>query len=66
MGFLTLLTADMKRDLPWYLKNYTGKNVKVRSVEDVVGFNRKDSLLYMPYGQGLFEGIVQIPPPWKN
>lgn len=57
-GFLTLLTADMKRDLPWYLKNYTGKNVKVRSVEDVVGFNRKDSLLYMPYGQGLFEGIV--------
>ncbi|MFY0629416.1 MAG: amidase [Flavobacteriaceae bacterium] len=57
-GFITLLNIDMKHDLPEYLKNHTDKNVKVRSVKDVVDFNLKDSVLRSPYGQQLFDGIV--------
>ncbi len=57
-GFLTLLNIDMKHDLPKYLKQEADKNVKVTSVKDVTVFNRKDSVLRFPYGQQLFEGIV--------
>ena len=54
-GFLTLLNIDMKHDLPDYLE---GKNVSVKSVKDIVAFNKKDSLKRAAYGQQLFEGIV--------
>ena len=57
-GFETLLTADMKKDLPAYLSNNAGKNVKYRSVKDIVAFNTEDTLVRSPYGQQLFEGIV--------
>jgi amidase len=57
-GFLTLLNIDMKYDLPKYLEDYTDSNVTVRSVQDVIEFNRKDSTLRAPYKQQLFEGIV--------
>lgn len=57
-GFLTLLNIDMKHDLPAYLSTYADGNVKVKSVQDVVEFNKKDTLLRAPYGQQLFEGIV--------
>tara|TARA_R110002074_G_scaffold15873_3_gene53729 strand:- start:2915 stop:3319 length:405 start_codon:yes stop_codon:yes gene_type:complete len=30
----------------------------IESVQDVIDFNKKDSLNSMPYGQKLFEGIV--------
>lgn len=59
-GFLTLLNLDMKQDLPAYLrsevKNKDG--VKVSSVEDVVEFNLKDSLVRIPYGQARFVDIL--------
>ncbi len=58
-GFLTLLNIDMKHDLPLYLKEFADKNVVVKSVSDVIEFNKKDSLLRAPYGQQLFEGIVK-------
>jgi amidase len=58
-GFLTLLNIDMKYDLPRYFKTYAKNNVKVESVEGVVQFNLKDSLIRAPYGQQLFEGIVK-------
>ncbi|QTD37489.1 amidase [Polaribacter batillariae] len=57
-GFVTLLNIDMKHDLPKYLKNDASKNIKVKSVKDIVNFNKKDSILRAPYGQQLFEGIV--------
>jgi amidase len=58
-GFLTLLNIDMKHDLPSYLKNNADKSIFIKNVKDVVGFNKKDSLLRAPYGQQLFEGIVK-------
>ena len=54
-GFLTLLNIDMKDDLPSYLE---GKNTGVSSVADIVKYNQNDSLRRAPYGQQLFEGIV--------
>lgn len=59
-GFLTLLNIDMKEDLPKYLSTQLLDTiaVQVRSVADVVAFNEKDTLLRVPYGQAIFEGIV--------
>lgn len=56
--FVRLLNLDMKKDFPNYIKTSGGSELTVTSVEDVMGFNRKDSLRTMPYGQKLFAGIV--------
>ena len=56
--FRRLLNLDMKKDLPMYLSTWANPLVTVKSVEDVVEFNLKDSLNRMPYGQKIFEGIV--------
>lgn len=58
-GFLTLLNIDMKYDLPEYLEGQASKNITVRDVADVIAFNLQDTLVRMPYGQQLFEGILQ-------
>ncbi len=58
-GFRTVLNADMKIDLPHYLKNYAGANVEVKSVKDIFEHNLKDTLQRAPYGQGIFEGIIE-------
>lgn len=57
-NFLNLLNLDMKKDLPHYMVNYAHKDVALKSVSDVMDFNRKDSINTMPYGQNLFKGIV--------
>ncbi|MCF7560349.1 amidase [Sabulilitoribacter multivorans] len=57
-NFLRLLNLDMKKDLPEYLSNHANSTVTVKSVQDVIDFNKSDSLKIMPYGQRLFEGIV--------
>ena len=57
-GFRTLLSVDMKYDLPKYLNKYADANIKVKSVKDVVRFNHLDTLKRAPYGQQLFEGIL--------
>lgn len=58
-GFLSILNIDMRNDLPSYLRNYTDPNlVKIKSIEDAVAFNNNDSLVRIPYGQALFNGIV--------
>ncbi|GAB1856332.1 amidase family protein [Flavobacteriaceae bacterium MHTCC 0001] len=56
--FIRLLNLDMKVDLSSYLKNYADTSILVKSVEDIIDFNKKDSINTMPYGQKLFEGIV--------
>ncbi|HSQ47010.1 MAG TPA: amidase family protein [Lutibacter sp.] len=57
-GFIRLLNLDMKKDLPEYLQKYANAAVTLKSVDDVMEFNRKDSLKSAPYGQALFQGIV--------
>jgi amidase len=56
-GFRTLLSADMKKDLPAYLNKYANKAVNVKNVSDVIDFNVLDTIVRAPYGQVLFEGI---------
>ncbi len=58
-GFITLLNIDMKYDLPKYLQDNTDANVTVKNIKDILNFNNKDTLLRAPYGQQLFEGIIQ-------
>ncbi|HSP40721.1 MAG TPA: amidase family protein [Gillisia sp.] len=57
-NFLRLLNLDMKKDLPEYFENYGGQ-VEVKSVEDVMAYNISDSVKRAPYGQRLFQGIVE-------
>jgi amidase len=57
-GFITLLNIDMKHDLPKYLADNKIDAVSIKGVNDVIIFNTKDSILRAPYGQQLFEGIV--------
>lgn len=57
-GFLTLLDADMKKDLPDYFSTSAGKEVGFRSVKDIIQFNLQDSTVRAPYGQQLFDGIA--------
>ncbi|MFK8007208.1 MAG: amidase family protein [Saprospiraceae bacterium] len=58
-GFRTFLNADMKIDLPKYLAKEAGAKIQIKSVKDVVEHNLKDTLQRAPYGQGIFEGIVE-------
>ncbi|MDG5492043.1 amidase family protein [Psychroserpens sp. SPM9] len=58
-GFIRLLNLDMKTDLVTYLNIYGNKNLGYTSIEDVMAFNRTDSLKVMPYGQKLFHGISE-------
>ncbi|WP_439128466.1 amidase family protein [Polaribacter sp.] len=58
-GFITLLNIDMKHDLPKYLSSQADTSVKIKNVKDAVSFNVKDSILRAPYGQQLFEGILE-------
>ena len=56
-NFIRLLNLDMKKDLPAYLKNYGG-DLPYKNVQDVIDYNKQDSLNRAPYGQALFLGIV--------
>lgn len=57
-NFIRLLNLDMKGDLPKYLSNYADASIDLKSVQDVIQFNLKDSVNKIPYGQKLFKGIV--------
>nr|WP_321414015.1 amidase family protein [uncultured Allomuricauda sp.] len=59
-GFATLLNLDMREDLPAYINAEVKDKdaVRVESVEDVVEFNKQDSLVRIPYGQTRFDGIL--------
>lgn len=51
--FSTMLSADMKKDLPEYLAKYAS-GVAIHDISDIIAFNRKDSLIRIPYGQVRF------------
>jgi len=57
-GFGTLLSADMNIDLPNYLDQYASEELTIRSISDIVAYNRQDSVDKIPYGQGRFERIL--------
>ena len=57
--FSTVLSADMKADLPDYINKYASGEIKFRSVAEIVEFNKLDTVNRIPYGQGLFTGIVK-------
>lgn len=58
-GFLNILNMDMKKDLPLYIKTQTGSEVTIKNIEEAIAFNLEDSVIRIPYGQELFEGIVK-------
>ncbi|PRP67019.1 amidase family protein [Nonlabens agnitus] len=60
-GFLKLLNADMKQDLPTYFQTAGNPRYKDWDVARVMQENRKDSVNAMPYGQRLFQGILDEP-----
>ena len=62
-GFLTLLNIDMKNDLPEYLNAHVQNKevIPMRTLKDIVEFNLADSLLRVPYGQSIFDGILKDP-----
>ena len=57
-NFVRLLNLDMKKDLPAYFGKYGGVP-GYHSVRDVLLFNYENTDSRAPYGQSLFEGIVQ-------
>lgn len=58
-GFLSILNIDMRNDLPSYLQQYTDQDkVNIKTIADAVEFNAADSSIRIPYGQGLFHGIL--------
>jgi amidase len=58
-NFSKVLGADMKVDLPAYLGKYASAEVKFRAVSEIADYNNKDTLIRIPYGQTLFNGIVK-------
>lgn len=59
-NFTKVLSADMKKDLPEYLEKYASDLITLRSVSEIVDLNKNDTLTRIPYGQGLFTGIVAL------
>lgn len=57
-GFRTVLNADMIADLPKYLATHTSENISITSVDEVIAHNLQDTIVRMPYGQELFEGVA--------
>ncbi|MCI0523132.1 MAG: hypothetical protein L0Y37_05700 [Bacteroidales bacterium] len=58
--FSTLLSADMKADLPAYLDRYASEDIEYRTVDQIAAFNRLDSLVRIPYGQTIFDGMTAM------
>lgn len=59
-GFSTLLSADMKKDLPAYLGKYASQDIPRFSIEEMIAFNTADSASRIPYGQTIFRGMATL------
>ena len=57
-GFLSLLNAEMKTDLPNYFNSQANSALFGNDVQSVIDFNEQDAILRMPYGQARLEGVV--------
>lgn len=57
-NFLRLLNLDMKVDFTSYLALYADPNLPYTSLNDIISFNKKDSIDLIPYGQKLLRGVV--------
>lgn len=57
-GFIRLLNLDMQNDFASYIQASGDASLKLESIQDVIAFNKRDSIATMPYGQKLFEGVV--------
>jgi amidase len=57
-GFVTLLNVDMIQDLPAYFNDNAMTSFKGWDVNRVMQWNKQDSVRSMPYGQKLFQGIL--------
>tara|TARA_B100001167_G_scaffold191159_1_gene161232 strand:+ start:946 stop:2628 length:1683 start_codon:yes stop_codon:yes gene_type:complete len=58
-NFLRVLNLDMKVDLPAYIASYGAKDLAVKDLNDITAFNKEDSVVRMPYGQGLLYGVLK-------
>ncbi|WP_405328424.1 amidase family protein [Leeuwenhoekiella sp. LLG6367-2.1] len=56
--FLRLLNLDMQKDLPDYITKYGSKELALKDLTEITAFNKEDSLIRMPYGQGLLYGVL--------
>ncbi|MFI8377946.1 amidase family protein [Leeuwenhoekiella sp. NPDC079379] len=56
--FLRVLNLDMQKDLPDYISQYGAKTLAVKDLNDITAYNKEDSLVRMPYGQGLLYGVL--------
>ena len=59
-GFGDLLSADMRIDLPNYLNKYAPDNVTLRTMKEIVEYNKQDSLKRIPYGQARFAQATTV------
>lgn len=59
-GFDDLLSADMRLDLPNYLAKYAHEDITLRTMKEIVEYNKQDSLIRIPYGQARFEGATTV------
>ncbi|RQO71853.1 amidase [Pedobacter sp. KBW06] len=53
--FGLILKDDLKQDLIKYFKVYGKRNIKIRSLGDVLAFNQQNMALNAPYGQAQLE-----------
>lgn len=56
--FLRVLNLDMQKDLPDYITKYGSKELALKDLIEITAFNKEDSLIRMPYGQGLLYGVL--------
>ena len=57
-GFLSLLNAEMKTELPNYFNSQANPVLFGNDVQSVIDYNQQDSILLMPYGQARLEGVA--------
>ena len=56
--FLRVLNLDMQKDLPDYITKYGSKELALKDITEITAYNKEDSLIRMPYGQGLLYGVL--------